>query len=399
MRRTVKIKLEVEEQEKLQETIRQFKYACNQVVEKGWNEEGLKTYNKNKLHEETYYQIREETDLPANLVTQARDRASQAIKGCVEKLKDGDTVSKPEFTSDSIKYDKRTFSIWLEDKRATFSTVDRRIEAELLYDEEKEYYQKYLSESWNITSSTLEKHSYEDGEPYYLHLGVEKKVERKEEFEEPRVMGVDLGVDNLAVTSTGKFWSGNKLNHQRRRFEEIRGKLQEKGTRSAHQTIQHMEGRENRYSCDTLHRISKEIVEHAERKDVDVIVFEDLKGIREDISNRKKFQEWCFRKLFKYVEYKAKEKGIRIEKVKSSYTSQKCSECGHTTKGNRKGSKFKCVNCGKEIHSDYNAAKNIGNKFLRNGQKSSMRKSHSQLALKSGTVNLNGDYTAYPVTG
>ncbi|MFB6100444.1 MAG: RNA-guided endonuclease TnpB family protein, partial [Candidatus Nanohalobium sp.] len=240
MRRTVKIKLEIEEQEKLQETIRQFKHACNQVVEQGWNEEGLKTYNKNKLHEETYHEIREETSLPANLVTQARDRASQAIKACVEKLKEEETASKPEFTSDSIRYDKRTFSVWLEDKKATFSTVNGRIEAKLVYDEEKEYYQKYLSEDWNITSSTLEKHSYEDGEPYYLHLGVEKETET-EETEQPRVMGVDLGVENLAVTSTGKFWSGNQLNHQRRRFERIRGKLQEKGTRSAHLTIQSME--------------------------------------------------------------------------------------------------------------------------------------------------------------
>lgn len=394
MRRTVKIKLKIEEQEKLQETIQQFKYACNQVAEEGWNEEGLKTYNKNKLHEETYHEIREETSLPANLVTQARDRASQAIKACVEKLKQGEKASKPEFTSDSIRYDKRTFSVWLEDKKATFSTVDGRIEAKLVYDEEKEYYQKYLSEDWNIASSTLEKHNYEEGDPYYLHLGVEKETETKE-TEQPRVMGIDLGVDNIAVTSTGKFWSGNRLNHQRRRFESIRGKLQEKGTRSAHQTIQDMEGRENRYACDTLHRISKEIVEHADNKGVDVIVFEDLKEIRKDISNGKKFQQWCFRKLFEYVEYKAEEKGIKVEKINPRYTSQQCSECGHTTKGNRNSSKFECVNCGKELHSDYNAAKNIAKKFLRNGQKSSVRKSHSQLALKSGTVNLNGDYTAY----
>jgi putative transposase len=395
MRRTVKIKLEIEEQEKLEKTIKQFKYACNQVTEEGWEQDGLKTYNKNKLHDQSYHKIREETELPANLVTQARDRASQAIKGCVEKLKAGETVSKPEFTSDSIRYDKRTFSIWIEDHKATFSTVDARIEAELVYDESKEYYQKYLSEDWNITSSTVQKHSYEGGEPYYLHLGVEKEIESEEENEEIRLMGVDLGVDNLAVTSTGEFWSGNRLNDQRRRFERIRGKLQEKGTRSAHLTIQDMKGRENRYVCDTLHRVSKEIVEHADKKGVDVIVFEDLKKIRKDISNSKKFQHWCFRKLYEYVEYKAEEKGIKVEKVSSAYTSQQCSECGHTTKGNRNGSDFKCVKCEKELHSDYNAAKNIAKKFLRNGQKSSMRMSHGQLALKSGTVNLNGNYNAY----
>ena len=362
MIRTVKIKLDLEQPEKLEETIQQFKYACNQVVDEGWNEDELNTYNKNKLHEATYYEIREKTELPANLVTQARNRASQAIKGCVQRMKEGEKTSKPFFSSDSISYDKRTFSVWTEDKKATFSTVDGRIQAELIFDEQKEYYQKYLSEDWNITSSTVEKHSYEEGNPYYLHLGVEKETQQEdeEEFKVPKVMGIDLGVDNLAVTSTGKFWSGSELNHQRRKFEEIRGKLQQKGTQSSHRTIQSMKGRENRYFCDTLHRISKNIVEHAEKHSVDVIVLEDLKEIRKDISNKKKFQQWCFRKLFDLVEYKAEEKGIKVEKVNPKYTSQQCSECGHTTKGNRNKSKFECVNCGKQLHSDYNAAKNIG---------------------------------------
>jgi len=397
MRRTVKIKLELEQPEKLEETIRQFKHACNQVTDEGWNEDELKTYNKNKLHEATYHEIREETELPANLVTQARDRASQAIKGCVQRMKEGEKTSKPFFSSDSISYDKRTFSIWIDDKKATFSTVDGRIETELIFDEDKGYYQKYLSYDWEVTSSTIEKHSYEEGEPYYLHLGVEKQIQQdEEEFKAPKVMGIDLGVDNLAVTSTGRFWSGGELNHQRRRFEEVRGKLQQKGTQSAHRTFQEMSGRENRFFCDTLHRISKEIVHHADDHGVDVIIFEDLKEIRKDISNGKKFQQWTFRKLFDLVEYKAEEKEIRVEKINPEYTSQRCSECGHTTSGNRDGSEFECVKCGKQLHSDYNAAKNIGSKFLRNGPKSSMRKSHGQLALKSGTVNLNGDYTAYP---
>lgn len=397
MKRTVVVKLDLnkEQRQKLDQTVQQFKKACNTATEAGWNEDGLKTYQKYKLQEQVYNQIREETDLQANLVIRAISRSSKAIKGCVEKLKQGEKANKPAFKSDSIAYDKRTLSIWLNDQRCSISTIEGRIKTDFDINKESDYYKKYLdSEEWSIRQSTIEKHSYEDGEPYYLHLGLEKEIELEEEFE-PKVMGVDLGVDNLAVTSTGKFYSADKLNHERRKFEEVRGKLQEKGTRSAHQTIQDMKGRENRYACDTLHRISKEIVEHADKKGVDVIVFEDLKEIRKYISNGKKFQQWCFRKLFKYVEYKAEEKGIKVEKVSSAYTSQQCSECGHTTKGNRNGSKFKCVNCGKELHSDYNAAKNIGNKFLRSGQKFSGCKGYGQLALKSGSLNLNGDYNAY----
>jgi IS605 OrfB family transposase len=401
MKRTVVVKLDLddEQRQKLDQTVQQFKKACNKVSDEGWNEDGLKTYQKYKLQEQVYDELREETDLQANLVIRAISRVSEAIKGCVERLKEGESVSKPVFKSDSIAYDKRTLSVWLNQEKCSISTVEGRIEAGFEIKSESNYYQKYLDEKeWSVRQSTIEKHEYEDRNPYYLHLGLEKEIELEEKFE-PKVMGVDLGVDNLAVTSTGKFWSGNELNHQRRKFEEIRGKLQQKGTQSSHRTIQEMTGRENRYYCDTLHRISKNIVEHAKEKGVDVIAFEDLKEIRKDISNEKKFQQWCYRKLYHFVEYKAEEKGIAVKQVSPKYTSQRCSECGHTTKGNRNGSKFKCVNCGKELHSDYNAAKNIGNKFLRSGQKFSGRKGYGQLALKSGTVNLNGNHTAHPATG
>jgi len=66
MRRTVKLKLDLKEEERktLEKTIKKFKKACQSVVESGWKEEGLKTYHKNKLHKKTYTQIREETDYP-----------------------------------------------------------------------------------------------------------------------------------------------------------------------------------------------------------------------------------------------------------------------------------------------------------------------------------------------
>lgn len=281
----------------------------------GWNQDELKVYNKNKLHDQTYSQIREETDLPANLVIRARDRASEAIKGCVEKLKKGEKASRPRFTSDSIAYDKRTLSVWIDERRCSISTVDGRIHANFQVPENSSYYEKYLdSDQWKVRQSTVEKHEYEDGEPYYLHLGLEKEIETESNSLNPTVIGVDLGIDNLAVTSTGRFFSGDQLNHSRRRFEELRGKLQEKGTRSAHLTIQEMSGRENRFACDTLHRISKNIVEEAVDHDVDVITFENLEHIRDDLPPQKQFHSWAFKTLYEYVQYKAREKGIAVDR-------------------------------------------------------------------------------------
>ncbi|MBA7587613.1 hypothetical protein ES708_29644 [subsurface metagenome] len=49
-----------------------------------------------------------------------------------------------------------------------------------------------------------------------------------------------------------------------------------------------------------------------------------------------------------------------LVEVDAKYTSQKCSCCGNTEKGNRKSREiFKCLNCGHEENADINAAKNI----------------------------------------
>jgi IS605 OrfB family transposase len=396
VRRTVKIKLDLstEDRETLDATAQQFKTACNMTADAGWDDNGLKTYQKYKLQDQVYDDIRDRTNLQANLVIRAISRGSEAIKGCVERLKQGEKTSKPRFTSDSIAYDKRTLTVWLDEHRCTISTIDGRINAKFVIPEDSDYYNTYFNDGWTVTQSTVEKHEYEDGAPYYLHLGLEKESSVEEQEFAPKVMGVDLNVDNLAVTSTGRFFSGDRLHHERRRFEEIRGKLQEKGTRSAHRTIQEMSGRENRYACDTLHHLSKQIVEEAIDHDVDVIAFENLTDIRDNMPPGKQFHSWCFKKLFQYVEYKAQSQGIAVKQVSPKYTSQRCSDCGHTASGSRNGDRFQCVNCNKTLHADYNAAKNIGVKILRSGRTFSGRKGHGQLALKSGSVNQNGDYTA-----
>ncbi|WP_462272035.1 zinc ribbon domain-containing protein [Methanohalophilus sp.] len=45
--------------------------------------------------------------------------------------------------------------------------------------------------------------------------------------------------------------------------------------------------------------------------------------------------------------------------IHPGYSSQKFSKCGHTYKGYRAGSSYRCRNCGFQIHADLNAARNI----------------------------------------
>ena len=397
IRRTVPVKLDVSDSaaESLFATILDFRFAANCVVDRSRKENGYVETTKQGLHERTYREVRERVpDLQANLVQTARNRAADALKGVIARWKDGEYAELPTFTADFIDYNKRAATF--HDDRVSLSTVDGRIDAEYILPHEDDLgdtpHGRYLfSDDFDIGGATLH---HRDG-AFYLHVRTKADVNDAEPPEHPTVLGVDLGIGNLAVASTGRFWSGGLLNHRREQYEQVRGGLQQTGTESAHRTIQSIGQRHSRWSEDLLHNVSKELVAEAVEQGCSVIVFERLNGIRTRISNASKFQQWAFHRLFEYVEYKAEAVGIDVTQVPPQYTSQRCTACGHTAKGNRPNGddEFKCQKCGYELHADYNAAKNIGLKHVRAGQKSRSGRATRQLALKSGTVNANGDFT------
>ena len=214
------------------------------------------------------------------------------------------------------------------------------------------------------------------------------------------VLGVDLNVDgSLAVPSTGAFiGNADEMNHRRREFEKTRGSMQQTGTRSAHLSIQSMEDREHRWMQDELHRASNQLLEEARTYGCTHIVFENLTDIRAQLAGAKRFHAWAFRRLYQYVEYKAEMLGIEVERVSPSYTSQRCSQCGYTHATNRRSKhQFMCQQCDYELNADYNASKNIARNLLERlhpGQTSSGGGAPCQCALTSGTLTLNGDFTA-----
>lgn len=69
------------------------------------------------------------------------------------------------------------------------------------------------------------------------------------EFPEPElispsdIIGVDLGIKNIAADSDGETFSGNKVNSIRNRYARLRSKLQKKGTKSAKRLLKNGQGR------------------------------------------------------------------------------------------------------------------------------------------------------------
>ena len=342
-----------------------------------------------------YDDVREHTHLGSQHAILATHQAAQAITGCVERRSNGKKVSKPTFTAPTVKYDTRTMTLF-DDDTVSLSTTETRVRCPLaLPDADDGYQRQYLdSDEWSVTESTL---TARDGD-YFLHIGFRrpKTDTERNTAEDGTVLGVDLGIENLVVTTTASFVSGRELTHDLSEFEKVRTGLQQTGTRSAHRTLKQSSGRELRYVRDVLHRASNALIDEALRYECDVIAFEDLIHIRER-TGASWGHKWAFRTLYKQVEYKAEAVGIAVKQVGSAYTSTRCAECGFTADENRPTrSDFRCQKCGSEANADYNAAKNIGMRYVRRGQQSSRRTGDSQLALKSGTVTPSGGFTAHP---
>jgi putative transposase len=393
VRRTAVVKLAVSDEQRdvLHRTTEQYLYCANRTVDYCWSDTSFtkcKT-NKRKVRDALYSELREETDLQAQLVQAAIRRAVEAVKGVVERWKKGQRVSRPTFTAETMDYDTRSATFYRN--KASLATVEGRVEPSFVLpaDSPTPYERYVLSEDYEFRESTLRYDAATD--EFYLNIstrrvdGVDEtrsvssahqNAERSGDDDaevsvdtghpDQTVLGIDLGVNSLAVSSTGTFWQGDEYDHWCREFEKRRGEMQQRGTQAAHNALLRLGRREDAWRKQYIHTVN-EIVSEAVEQDCDVIAFEDLTNIRERLPQAKWHHVWAFRRLFEYVSYKAPERGVSVEQVEPNHTSQRCSrmDCGFTHEDNRDGEGFECQKCGYEVNADYNAAKNIGLRYAR----------------------------------
>ena len=132
---------------------------------------------------------------------------------------------------------------------------------------------------------------------------------------------------------------------------------------SAKRHLKKLRKRQARFQKDTNHRISKDLVVRA-KGTARGIALEDLSDIRERTRLRKaqraRHSNWGFAQLRQFISYKAALAGVLVYIIDPAYTSQRCSACGHTERGNRPTqSHFCCLSCGHTTSADTNAAIHI----------------------------------------
>ncbi len=205
VRRTAITHLEVtdEQRDLLEETISEWKRGCQIATDMAWE----KCNAKSDVQPLAYDDVRAQTDLGSQHAILATHQAAQAITGCIERLSKDKKASKPTFTAPTVKYDSRTMTLF-EDDTVSLSTTESRVRCPLDLPESDDGYQRqYLeSDTWSVTESTL---TARDGD-YFLHIGFRrpKNDAERNTAEDGTVLGVDLGIENIAVTSTAYFFSG-----------------------------------------------------------------------------------------------------------------------------------------------------------------------------------------------
>lgn len=337
MFRTVKVKL-LGNPTPLVATAKAFNEACQKVLDYGYK---ARTYNKSKLNKATYHKIRSVSTLPSALVQTARDEASEMLKRVKFKVK-------PKKKQLSIRYDGRTFKFYADSGYVSLTTVMGR----LTYKFKKYVYMnKYKGEYTN--AQLIIRHDVA-----FLNVQVKMPDVSIIAKREPKVLGVDRGVLNIATCSDNTFFNSKKLRNVKGKIQYLKSKLQHLGTRSAKRKLKKLSGRERRFVRDVNHIISKQIV----NKPFNVIALEKLE-VKKTKKNGRRFNRklgnWSYGQLSTFIKYKAESMSKTVVDVNPKYTSQMCSKCGYTNKTNRRGLAFKCKKCEYELNADLNAACNI----------------------------------------
>ncbi len=314
--------------------------ACTRIALYG---QAQRESNAVRLHHALYRQLRTELGLPANLVVTALRRAAGALK--TAKFK-----GRFRFRSTFVALDARTFTLKLDKGEVTFTPPQgRRLSAAL---DIGAYQHEALWGAETVQSATLVR--ARDG--FYANIVVQGGVR---DFSEKGVLGVDLGIRNLAVTSGSYEKSGRDLLAYRQNRWRIRASLQSKGTKGAKRALKRLSGREKRYAAWVNHNVAKEIVASAAQSGCSLIRMEDLRGIRSRTKvwnkHRNRLQShWSFGQLQGFVAYKAAAKGIRAEWVNARNSSRTCHKCWRL--GIRERETFICTPCGVRMDADKNAA-------------------------------------------
>jgi putative transposase len=220
---------------------------------------------------------------------------------------------------------------------------------------------------------------YQNG--LYLSIAFEDG-KQNETYEKKQSAGVDPGeIHTLsafaeggeAVIITGrKVRSIHRLRHKK--IAEIQ-RLQSKCKKRSRQWKKYQKAKRyvlsksEKQLQDALHKTTKQFVDWCIKQLVSDVYMGNPEGVQRNTRKKKKatrkqaqrLSNWSFGKVKKYLQYKLAMRGIQLQEVDESYTSQTCPVCKKRKKVSSRN--YRC-SCGYQEHRDVHGARNILAKSL-----------------------------------
>ncbi len=270
-----------------QRTIQQWTAACNFISGVAFEQGSLS--NAVQLHNLTYQTLRANSDLNAQVVQSAIRVVASKYAGAKTNQR---TLTQPVFFREQavmlqggakgrdFSFTRSGLSVWTVEGRQ--KSIEFKGAPQLA---------EYLAD-WELGDARL----YIRKGSVYLSVSFKRQIAAIEKPNDA-VIGVDRGINHLAVVTDGKrqrFFAGGHTKYIRQRYDDRRASLQrkkaQKPTRSIRRVLKRLSGRKARFMRDVNHQISKHIVEFAQETGSPTIAIEALEGIRERAQRMRKAQ-------------------------------------------------------------------------------------------------------------
>lgn len=316
--------------------------------------QALNTTSPSQVHRDCYRDARSRFALPASTLQRARDKAIAAQRSYLQRRKRDRRAKPPRFTKPlPIALAAKNLRVFADKGMVRVTTPDGFLWLPVLI---PACFQTQARQPHGASELVR------NGSDWYLMLTGSCEDVPAGEGERPH-FGIDLGVANLAVLSgpgVVRFFDGKPLRFTRGRYFRYRQALQ---TKRKLGMVKRSKGKEARWATNLNHQVSRQIVNEVAAADGTLHV-EKLLGIRDRTKRTAKvnrmLHSWPFAQLLTFIGYKAQAAGVPVIEEDPRHTSQRCSRCGHTERGNRpKQALFRCRSCQYEIHADLNAARNL----------------------------------------
>lgn len=331
-------------------------YICfeQKVINSLWN---------HKINEGRFVDKKHYKDIKSVLTERYKQCAAKQALANVKSQNEKEIKTKPVLRNKSLELDSRfitiekgnnSFDIWIKLKILNGKNI--------YIPSKRHYHFNQYNSGWNMKKSCRLR---QNKKGLFLDVFFEKDDSTLKDKGD--TVGLDIGYRKLAVLSDGQV---------------IEPHLKDVITKF--------------YKRKKSHHIVKEHINRELKKidfsNIKILVVEDLKNVKKNSKKKNKkgkfirkfnrhtnrlLSNWAYRHILCRLEMLCAENRVLNAKYDPCGTSEACNQCKIRDKASRKDEQYDCVHCGWKVDADYNAALNIRDFYLAQGQYGALSKNHS----------------------